>query len=183
MLNTIRVLTCVTCVFSTSTFIPSGALADDDSARKQRAPDPVAVVNTPLPVQMVPNPSDAATPVAFRVGGSINETYSVPLGKRLTIEYVSGGCSPQTDPGAVVAGFPPVPPFPGFRATTAGVELSHSVALAFNPILYDPARGFFNVLTRNIARQRKFMQTPEQRSPLSIALRALSFSRAYSHSP
>jgi hypothetical protein len=100
----------------------------------------VNVVNTPLPVT-VTNPSvppstvsvgntaalaaaiaaaNAGTPVAFGLLGSGSpDTYSVPIGQRLVIEYISGACS--SDPVPVGLLF----------VTTNGLIIGYSVVPAF----------------------------------------------------
>ena len=58
-----------------------------------RAGPNVNVVNIPLPVT-VTNQSIPGTPLQFKLfaGGGGPQTFSVPTGKLLVIEYVSGGC-------------------------------------------------------------------------------------------
>jgi hypothetical protein len=92
-------------------------------ATAQQGGPAVTVVNTPLPVTVtnptippstvnVGNPAALAaanaqvfkgTPVAFNVcpvagKGCGSSTFSVPVGQRLVIEYVSGACGPTTLP-------------------------------------------------------------------------------------
>ena len=85
----------------------------------------VTVVNTPLPVT-VTNPLIPGTPVAFSLSnqpGGSPASFSVPLGKRLVIEYVSGQCVLGPNP------------WPAFLVSivTSGVTNNHAIAIPFNP--------------------------------------------------
>src|SRR5262249_877986 len=104
MFNT-RVITCA--------LAAAGVLFIGSEATAQQGGPAVSVVNTPLPVTVtnptVPpssiNVGNAAalaaanaqaigvgTPAAFSVGTS-STAFSVPVGKRFVIEYVSGACT------------------------------------------------------------------------------------------
>jgi len=134
----------ITCSLAAATvgvfFIGSHAVA-------QQGGPSVTVVNTPLPVTVtnptippttvnIGNPAALAaanaqalvgTPVAFSLDSGRN-TFSVPVGKRLVIEYVSGFCNAFTDPENVNNPFAYYSPN-GFQfaVTTSGVTLTHFV--------------------------------------------------------
>jgi hypothetical protein len=115
-------------------------------ASAQQGGPAVTVVNTPLPVTVtnptvppstvnVGNPADLAaanaralgvgTPVAFQLiaqGGGNGQSFTVPQGLRLVIEYVSGLCTTQ-----------PVTINPDIFAVTGGSLGQHTIAIPVGP--------------------------------------------------
>jgi hypothetical protein len=138
MLNT-RIIMCALAI--AGAFLIGNLFSD----RQSKAAGPpagmnVTVSNTPLPVTVtnptvppstvnVGNPTALAaanaqalfgTPVSFHlVFNSGRNTYSVPVGQRLVIEYVSGGCIGGGVPAVVV--------------TTNGLDFGYNFAIPIAP--------------------------------------------------
>ena len=83
----------------------------------------VTVANTPLPVT-VTNPSIPGTPVAFLLRLPVitgtTDTFAVPAGQRLVIEYVSGLCG---IPGTLTTAFPLI------ESVTSGGTVAHAITM------------------------------------------------------
>jgi len=114
----------------------------------------VTVTNVPLPVQVV-NPANSPSsvnignvtdlakafgvqqPVAFSLDGNSKDPavhkYTVPLGRRLVIEYVSGTCLANGS----VNGLPPFYDDLQISAVTGGVTNLHRLQRPINPIPYN----------------------------------------------
>jgi len=105
-----------TCALAIAAVLFIGSQA---SAQGQGGPA-VTVVNTPLPV-MVTNQAIPGTPVAFSLKNGA--AFTVPMGKRFVIEYVSGECLSLSNPV----------PIPEISVVTSGVLNDHTIAIPFNP--------------------------------------------------
>jgi hypothetical protein len=151
MLNT-RVITYVL-VVAGSLFVGSQVtLRFGNQAIAQGPPNGlnVTVGNTPLPVTVtnptvapstvsVGNPAALAAANAQALGGTLvafqfdntNGGYSVPVGQRLVIEYVSGFCNPETQPGSN----PTLYLAPSILVTTGGVQQTYNFSLPMPVVL------------------------------------------------
>jgi hypothetical protein len=70
---------------------------------------------------MVTNQAIPGTPVAFSLKNGA--AFTVPMGKRFVIEYVSGECLSLSNPV----------PIPEISVVTSGVLNDHTIAIPFNP--------------------------------------------------
>ena len=125
MSNT-RIITCALAVAGTL-FIGSQARAQGGPAGGVNT----NILNTQALAAAIAQALRVGTPVAFLLGRDV-ATFSVPLGQRLVIEYISGLCDAVAFPSPNAI---PTYDRPRFQVTTNGVTLSHFIARPVNPVL------------------------------------------------